>query len=67
MSKLVTIESLKKEIKLFVDVGTYEKKVGATFLPDKETNFSEGNIRLKKVLEEKLESSRKELELSQTC
>ena len=45
--------SEKREIRLFVDVGTYEKKVGATFLPDKETNFSEGNRRLKKVLEEK--------------
>jgi enterochelin esterase-like enzyme len=45
--------SEKKEIKLFVDVGTYEKKVGATFLPENETNFSEGNRRLRKVLKEK--------------
>ncbi len=53
--KLIKIISLaeKKDIKLFVDVGTYEKKVGATFLPEKETNFSEGNRRLRKVLEDK--------------
>jgi len=43
----------KKPVKLFVDVGTYEENVGASFIPPGETNFTEGNRRFKKVLEEK--------------
>jgi enterochelin esterase-like enzyme len=43
----------KKDIKLFADVGTYERNVGASFLPDQETDFLEANRRLNKILEEK--------------
>ena len=43
----------KKQIKLYIDSGTYERKVGASFLPADETDFLEGNRRLKEVLEEK--------------
>ncbi len=43
----------KKDIKLYADVGTYERKVGSSFLPADETDFLEGNRRFKKVLEEK--------------
>ncbi len=46
-------DSEKKSIKLYVDVGTYERKVGASFLPADETDFLEGNRRFKKVLEDK--------------
>jgi len=40
----------KKNIRLYVDVGTYEENVGASFLPAAETNFTEGNRRFEKVL-----------------
>ena len=46
-------DSPKKDIKLYVDSGTYERNVGASFLPADETDFLEANRRLKKVLEEK--------------
>lgn len=45
--------SEKKPVKLYVDIGTYEKNVGASFLPSAETNFTEGNRRFNQVLEEK--------------
>jgi enterochelin esterase-like enzyme len=45
--------SVKKDIKLFVDIGTYERHVGADFLPEAERDFLEANRRLKKILEEK--------------
>lgn len=43
----------KKDIKLIVDTGTYERAVGLSFLPKEETDFLLGNRRMKKVLEEK--------------
>ena len=53
--KLINLfeDSEKKSIKLYIDVGTYERKVGASFLPADETDFLEGNRRFKKVLEDK--------------
>jgi enterochelin esterase family protein len=45
--------SERKPLNLYIDIGTYEKNVGASFLPAGETNFTEGNRRLKQVLEEK--------------
>jgi enterochelin esterase family protein len=53
--KLINLirNSERKQIRLFVDVGTYERKVGASFLPDEETDFLEANRRCKKALEEK--------------
>ena len=45
--------SEKKAIKLYVDSGTYEQKVGASFLPKDEIDFISANRRFKKVLEEK--------------
>ncbi|RPI71356.1 MAG: hypothetical protein EHM47_10395 [Ignavibacteriales bacterium] len=50
--KLIS-SSERTPIKIFIDIGTYERKVGATFLPDEEANFLEANRRLKKILEEK--------------
>ena len=46
-------ESEKKNFRSYVDVGTYEEKVGATLLPPDELNFTVGNRELKKALEEK--------------
>jgi enterochelin esterase family protein len=46
-------KSEKKPVKLYVDVGTYEENVGASFIPPGETNFTEGNRRFRKVLEAK--------------
>ena len=53
--KLINLfkHSDKKPIKLYVDSGTYERKVGASFLPSEENDFLEGNRRFKKVLEDK--------------
>ena len=45
--------SPKKEFNLYIDIGTYERKVGASFLPGDETDFLEANRRLKKILEDK--------------
>ena len=45
-------ETSRRPIRLFVDVGTYEENVGASFLPAAETNFTEGNRRFNKVLRE---------------
>ncbi|GAB6281448.1 MAG: esterase family protein [Ignavibacterium sp.] len=42
-----------KPIKFYIDVGTYEKRVGANFLPESEGNFTECNRLLQKVLEQK--------------
>jgi len=49
----VYTESEKKPIRLYVDVGTYERQVGGAFLPKRETDFLEANRRFKNVLEEK--------------
>ncbi|MCX6151396.1 MAG: alpha/beta hydrolase-fold protein [Ignavibacteriales bacterium] len=46
-------DSAIKPINLFVDIGTYEKKVGADFLPVAELDFLNANRRMKKVLTEK--------------
>ena len=43
----------KQPIRLYVDVGTYERNVGADLLPSKETDFLMANRRLKKILQEK--------------
>ena len=43
----------RKPIRLYVDVGTYERNVGAAFLPRNETDFFMANRRFKKVLEKK--------------
>jgi enterochelin esterase-like enzyme len=46
-------ETEKKNIKLYVDTGIYERKVGASFLPKEEGDFLLGNRRLKDILEKK--------------
>lgn len=53
--KLINLisESETKPIKFYIDVGTYEKRVGANLLPESEGNFTECNRLLKKVLEQK--------------
>lgn len=43
----------KKDIRLYVDSGIYERSVGASFLPKDEIDFLMANRRFKKVLEEK--------------
>lgn len=43
----------KKNIKLYVNSGLYERTVGASFLPKEETDFLLANRRFKKVLEDK--------------
>lgn len=43
----------KKDIKLYVDTGLYERMVGASFLPKDEIDFLMANRRFKKVLQEK--------------
>lgn len=43
----------RKPIRLYVDVGHYERAVGANFLPDDEIDFLEGNRRFREVLEKK--------------
>ncbi len=40
----------KRPLRLYVDVGTYEENVGASFLPAAETNFTAGNRRFEKAL-----------------
>jgi enterochelin esterase-like enzyme len=49
MIKLLDSVSVKP-IELFIDIGTYEESVGASFLPQDETNFLEGNRRFKEAL-----------------
>jgi enterochelin esterase-like enzyme len=46
-------EHLKKSIKLYLDIGTYEEKVGADFLPSTELDFTSANRRMKRVLSNK--------------
>jgi len=43
-------ENEKKLIKLYFDIGTYEKKVGADFLPVTELDFTNANRRMRDVL-----------------
>lgn len=43
----------KKDIRLYVDVGTFERNVGSAFLPADETDFLEANRRFKRVLQNK--------------
>jgi len=54
-SKLINMinENNKKPIKFYIDVGTYEKRVGANLLPENEGNFTECNRMLKNVLQKK--------------
>lgn len=42
-----------KSIRLYVDVGTYEERVGGAFLPAAETDFTAANRRFNRVLQEK--------------
>lgn len=42
-----------KPVKIFLDIGTYEKKVGADFLPASELDFITANRKMKEVLHEK--------------
>jgi enterochelin esterase-like enzyme len=53
--KLISLfqSSPVKPVRLFVDVGLYERNVGALFLPAGETDFLEGNRRFNQVLESK--------------
>lgn len=53
--KLVRLieSSPMRPVRFYVDIGVYERNVGSLFLPADETDFLEGNRRLKKVLEEK--------------
>jgi len=46
-------EHHKKSIKLYLDIGTYEGKVGADFLPSPELDFTSANGRMKRVLTSK--------------
>ncbi len=45
--------SEKKDLRLYVDVGIYEERVGASFLPADETNFLAANRRFVPVLQER--------------
>lgn len=40
----------RKTIHIFMDIGTYEKKVGADFLPQNELDFTSANRRMKELL-----------------
>jgi len=40
----------KKPIRLYIDTGTYEKKVGADFLPSTELDFTNANRRMRDAL-----------------
>ncbi|NOG97752.1 MAG: esterase family protein [Ignavibacteriae bacterium] len=46
-------EAEQKNVRLYVDTGIYERKVGAAFLPKEEGDFLLGNRRLKDILEKK--------------
>lgn len=50
--KYVERES-KKDVHFWIDVGTFEKKVGASFLPKEEYNFLEANRRLQAIFKKK--------------
>lgn len=42
-----------KQLNIFMDIGTYEEKVGADFLPSSELNFITANRRMQSVLQSK--------------
>ncbi len=46
-------EGLRRQVKLFIDCGTYEHEVGSTFLPEGERDFINANRRLREALSEK--------------
>lgn len=46
-------ESEKKNIKIYIDVGTYEEIIGANLLPDGERDFTQGNRDMNEALKEK--------------
>lgn len=46
-------ENAAKDIKVYLDVGTYEKIVGADLLPEEERNFTQCNRDMKEVLSPK--------------
>lgn len=46
-------EAPQKAIQLYIDVGTYERRIGANFLPSDENNFLKANRRLREVLKDK--------------
>ena len=46
-------EHHKKSIKLYLDIGTYEEKVGADFLPSTELDFTNANRRMRDILNKK--------------
>jgi len=43
-------EQPAKPIRLYFDIGTYEEKVGADFLPSGELNFTNANRKMRDVL-----------------
>ena len=43
----------KKSINLYFDIGTYEEKVGADFLPSTELDFTNANRRMRDILNKK--------------
>jgi len=51
-NKLIKLFSnnLPKSIKLYFDIGTFEEKVGANFLPSSELDFTDANRRMRDVL-----------------
>ncbi len=46
-------DSERKAVNLYFDIGTYERKVGAGFLPATELDFTSGNRRMQNVLSDK--------------
>jgi enterochelin esterase-like enzyme len=46
-------ETTDKPVRLFIDIGTYERKVAAQILPEGETDFLSANRRMRDVLTEK--------------
>ena len=47
------LKSEKKDIRLWIDTGTYERNVGASFLPKDETDFLLANRRMRDALKQK--------------
>jgi enterochelin esterase-like enzyme len=43
-------EQPAKKLKLFFDIGTYEEKVGADFLPSAELDFTDANRKMRDIL-----------------
>ena len=43
-------EQTAKQIKLYFDIGTYEEKVGADFLPSGELDFTNANRKMREIL-----------------